>query len=402
MSKRSTRVLRQSSGGVIVGGLLGLLLSGILPTVGQAGGGVRRSLLYPRPSAQLRFDHKKHAQLPCARCHGKVEQSVSANDRHVPPERACIGCHGDKTRKKSELGKRLLVDAKRAEKCAYCHTGYRGGSAPARLSLPKARVRFPHRLHLSKGVACKSCHRFDKPGREMPSMKRCTSCHKKQKASLRCSSCHLTQKDGRLVTTFGSRKLRPGPALAHIAHPAGFKTKHKVAARQHQKLCQSCHQKKQCMRCHMGRFKPMRFHRGDYITSHSTDARLNKPRCSSCHRSQTFCLSCHQRSGVSRSSKRGGFRPSTGLSFHPPGFASFKVGPRHHSFAARRNMRSCSSCHTEKSCIRCHSTTAKRGGGFSPHGRGFKNSAKCRSLRARNPRACRKCHVGGDPKAICR
>jgi len=236
----------------------------------------------------------------------------------------------------------------------------------------------------------------------MPRMRGCTSCHKRRGASQRCASCHLTRKDGKLRTRFGTARLRPAGTIIGALHTPQFERRaHGRAARQNRRICQSCHRTATCLRCHAGSFKPLRIHRNDYATHHTLDARLGKPRCTSCHRSQTFCLSCHLRSGVSQSSRRGGFKPSTGLSFHPRGFAALKVGPKHHSHAARRNVRPCASCHGEKTCIRCHGTLGKKAGGFSPHGGGFARSSKCRSLAARNRRVCLKCHRPGDPKLRC-
>ncbi|MCK5798891.1 MAG: hypothetical protein KAI47_16980, partial [Deltaproteobacteria bacterium] len=224
-----------------------------------------------------------------------------------------------------------------------------------------------------------------------------------RRATRRCGSCHLTKKSGKLRTHFGSARLEPrGTNVVGAAHTPNFKRRgHARAARRDRRYCATCHRTSTCLRCHAGTSKPMRVHRSDYVTHHAMDARLNQPRCSSCHRSQTFCRSCHLRSGVAPGSRGGGFKPSTGRSFHPPGFASQKVGSHHHSYAARRNIRSCTSCHSEQSCIRCHGTLSRKKGGFSPHGAGFRGSAKCRSLSRRSPRVCIKCHRPGDPNLRC-
>jgi len=371
------------------------LLAPMVPSGAQA-----RSMLYPQAARVLRFSHAQHGKVECKRCHVGVERSISANDRHVPREDVCRPCHASKTRKHES--QRTVTDATKARACASCHIGYRGG-APQRLWLPAARVRFSHRVHTAKGVPCKGCHQMQAAtATPMPSMATCRSCHVQKKATLRCAACHLTQKDGRLIVRFDEARLRPSGSLVGASHGPLFPRKHANVARRNKKFCESCHQPKSCQRCHAGTFRPLRIHRSDYATHHVLDARLDQPRCSSCHRSQSFCISCHERSGVGSRSRKGGFAPTTGLSYHPRGFASRQVGANHHSLSARRNIRTCTSCHAEKSCIRCHGTTRLRRGGFSPHGAGFSRSAKCRALAARNQRVCLKCHVASDPKIDCR
>jgi len=169
---------------------------------------------------------------------------------------------------------------------------------------------------------------------------------------------------------------------------------------------------------------PLDIHPSDYVTLHGADARRNTPDCSSCHRNQTFCIGCHQRTGVA-SDPTGGvpgqpvrnpFGTGTGVkSFHPPGWARDAAGdvistprPSSHSFQAKRNIRSCASCHREETCLECHSADPARGvkmpngGGFSPHGVGFATTNRCRALASRNRRACLKCHAADAPELDCR
>ena len=103
------------------------------------------------------------------------------------------------------------------------------------------------------------------------------------------------------------------------------------------------------------------------------------------------------------------FGTGTGLKqFHPPGWARDASGevlamPRaaSHSLAAKRNIRTCVSCHREDSCLACHSTDASRGPVFSPHGPNFGATARCRFLSARNQRSCLKCHTPGTAQLEC-
>ena len=164
--------------------------------------------------------------------------------------------------------------------------------------------------------------------------------------------------------------------------------------------------------------RPPEIHPSDYVSLHAIDARRNTPDCSACHRTQSFCVGCHQRSGVAPDPEGGlpGRRPNnpfgtgTGLkTFHPPGWARDASGRRpiatprstSHSLAARRNIRTCVSCHREESCLACHSADPTRGPTFSPHGPGFGGTARCRFLAARNKRACLKCHAVGAMELTC-
>jgi hypothetical protein len=102
-----------------------------------------------------------------------------------------------------------------------------------------------------------------------------------------------------------------------------------------------------------------------------------------------MCLDCHRRTRVAESSP--GLSPN--LRLHPEGY-----GMGRHSSDARRNLRSCTACHTEGDCIRCHGA-AGIGLGYSPHPSGF--SKRCSLLKSRNPRPCLKCHQASVLEIRC-
>jgi hypothetical protein len=260
-------------------------------------------------------------------------------------------------------------------------------------------------------------------------MSSCLACHDGKQAVARCGACHLTEADGRLRVALSSPatiatglpagfgKLVPSGSLRGLdAHGPTFRRDHAQAGRD-EGYCLSCHRRAECVDCHGGVVRPPDIHPSDYVSLHGNDARRNTPDCSSCHRNQTFCVGCHQRTGVA-SDPEGGlpgrqpqnpFGTGTGLKrFHPPGWVRDEAGavittptPASHSFQAKRNIRACASCHREESCLSCHSADPSRGIGVSPHGSHFGQSLRCKVLAARNRRACLKCHALGSAEIEC-
>ncbi|MEE2789645.1 MAG: cytochrome c3 family protein [Myxococcota bacterium] len=258
-------------------------------------------------------------------------------------------------------------------------------------------LKFSHQLHLNRQMTCETCHRFTSSQADdstaLPTMAICVNCHKAEGASQRCDSCHLTRPDGRLQTKFGHRVLKPTERVLSFAnHGPGFKHTHGPAARLSAETCSACHQDNECASCHLGQMPSFNAHPGDYIHQHSVDAKVRGDTCESCHQPQRFCMNCHARSGVAmRSGLEVGRRPLGPSHFHPPGFvrsASGAIGPSHHGHAARRNLRTCVSCHQENDCVRCHSTTTPRSLRANPHPDGF----DCRRLLSANIKGCLKCH----------
>jgi hypothetical protein len=140
-------------------------------------------------------------------------------------------------------------------------------------------------------------------------------------------------------------------------------------------------------------------HPNDWISMHPIAARHDNPRCTSCHQEEQFCLTCHQRIGVTMSG------PNVSANkFHPPdwvGSLSATRGPGHHSFEAERNLNACVSCHTERDCAICHASTARGGLSINPHRGMF--LTECATQFRRNARPCLVCHdVDSEVLARCR
>ena len=166
----------------------------------------------------------------------------------------------------------------------------------------------------------------------------------------RCDACHPTRPDGILRTQLPQGSLKPSQrVLPALNHGIDFERNHGSAARLAPQMCSSCHRDNRCADCHSGNRRPILIHPADYIHQHSLDARLDRPKCSSCHQPQRFCVNCHARSGVAMRSGaivRG--LPNRPRRFHPPGFVTepgMPKGANHHGIAARRNLRTCVSCH---------------------------------------------------------
>ncbi len=390
-------------------------------------------LIYPAQQIPLRFDHLRHLALgaKCEACHAAATSSTSPSDALVPPEATCRACHAiDRTRPDKAVPR-----GAGAARCDACHLSEAGfpwmpsasEREPARARLATANLKFNHQLHVGRGVGCELCHAAASTKAlvtrdDLPKMSLCLGCHDGKQAVNRCGACHITEPDGRLRTNLASAatvatglvegrgQLVPSGTLRGFdAHGPTFARDHSRAGRE-TGYCLNCHKRSECLDCHGGVVRPFDIHPADYESLHGVDARRNTPDCSACHREQSFCVACHQRTGVAPDPSGGvpgvrannPFGAGTGLkSFHPPGWVTVPGVPSGHAQQARRNIRTCVSCHREDSCISCHTADPTRGSSLSPHGPAFAGTARCRALSSRNQRACLKCHALGAPEIDC-
>ncbi len=351
-----------------------------------------RSLaIYPAQRIPLRFDHQQHleAGAECVTCHDSARKSATVGDRNLPGHEECESCH-DLT----AASKGAKTDPPSA--CNTCHPGFDVSVrlAPAKLDMPTANLRFNHQVHVEKKTDCAVCHgpMTDvtlATRQQLPKMATCLKCHDGRQASKECGTCHVTEPSGRLQLTFPSGVLRPmqGDPFG-LDHGPRYEFTHGTRASVDRQTCMSCHAESYCQTCHDALQKPLSVHPNDFITLHPIQARQDSTRCSSCHRAQSFCVACHERSGVAQTADRS-LRPRN-LKVHP----DFNVwvetpGPQHHGVAASRDMQSCVSCHREESCMTCHS--AMGGRQVNPHPAGFRTA--CKQVAASNDRACLKCHT---------
>ncbi len=371
-------------------------LAAVLTLTGSRAAGGPSPVVYPAQALPLRFSHAVHLArgAACIDCHDRATTSRSAVDLLTPGEAACRACHPID---RAVFAK--VVAGAPAASCLACHPGFDPTSPTrvARVSIPAPNLKFSHAAHAS--TACQTCHGdLAKDGvglatrDHLPSMAQCLGCHDGVRAADACTTCHLATPGGRVRTDLPDGHLTPTGGVTGAAHDANFRFDHDQIARSEPRACASCHEERFCADCHLGVIKPMDFHAGDYVTWHAVEARRGVPECSTCHRPQTFCVGCHERSGIGVRAESGFFRAGNSGRFHPPGWAD-AGGPDSHAREAQKNLPQCASCHREDFCRECHTAEPSARMRISPHGPAWRGSARCEALARKNQRLCLRCHI---------
>lgn len=374
-----------------------LVLAIGVPAAALAGGDRGPSpVVFAEQRLPLIFSHAQHAgalAIACTDCHDRATSSRSAVDLLTPSEAPCRRCHaisrgsaaGDVSSSPTATGD-----------CAACHAGYQPGVAVARVMVPPPSLKFSHAAHAT--TACITCHATAATAtlattRDLPTMDLCLGCHDGVAAARTCTTCHLATAGGRVRTLLPDGALAPRGGVTGADHGGDFARDHASIARSNPAACASCHEEKDCTDCHDGVVKPMDFHPADYLALHPVEARRNVPDCSACHKPQTFCVGCHERAGIADRGQTDYRSDTASRRFHPEGWASADpAAPNRHAGPARANLRECTSCHREETCLRCHSAEPATPR-ISPHGPGWRNSSRCRALAAKNGRMCLRCHI---------
>ena len=135
------------------------------------------------PVQPLAFSHKQHAgenAIACLYCHRFAPKSKVAG---IPTVADCRACHLFISAEAPEI-KKLMDYWEKQEPIPWVRV----------YGVPD-HVYFPHRMHISAGLACANCHG------EVAAMERitrsarinmgwCMDCHRKKKASIDCWTCH--------------------------------------------------------------------------------------------------------------------------------------------------------------------------------------------------------------------
>lgn len=378
---------------IAVGPLIGTSIS-------IAASGRERSLaVFPAQNMPLRFDHGVHLKggADCTTCHDSARKSTQAADRNLPKHPECEECHDIKG---AARGKKVDPPAT----CGYCHPGFDPSvrREPARVEFPAPNLKFNHKVHVDKRIACTTCHgQMDEvtlaTRMQLPKMATCLDCHDGTVAAGACTVCHLERGAGRLQVNFASGALRPMQGNPFgLDHGVRYDFAHGNRASLDRQACAQCHAESECQNCHNSLQKPLSVHPNDYITLHPVQARMDSTRCEGCHRLQSFCAACHERTGVGQNADP--FFRSNKVRVHPDYQVWVNVlGPQHHGLQASRDIKQCISCHREETCMACHSDADRRGAQagdrrqYSPHPDGF--AQMCRALASKNDRPCLKCHT---------
>ena len=185
----------------------------------------------------------------------------------------------------------------------------------------------------------------------------CASCHARDS----CAVCHMAADQPGVIARLPA--ARPGgPTGVRLvgALPAGhtidFVANHGTAAALGAPDCAACHTERQCVACHDGVGSPG-FHPVDFVVRHGPEAFANDLECASCHSREAFCRDCHEGAGVAAAGRSSAYHDAV-----PDWLIA-------HGRAARQDLEACTTCHQERTCLRCHS--AKSGLRVSPHGPGF-------------------------------
>lgn len=278
---------------------------------------------------------------------------------------------------------------------------------------------FPHRPHVLSGINCVGCHTgIDTAGSDaplhIPGTAQCMTCHTEPHDKSECSTCHAKP-----LAVERATEMRIHLKFRHDIHVKEVKGNcvrcHTEIARSDVSLlpkmatCFGCHQHKDqfkvrdCNGCHVNiRTEDSRPeshipHGSDFLAQHATRAAAARDLCSSCH-TESFCSDCHGKS-VPLLAERRMFDATMGTGMHRAGFRS------RHSDEARAEPGMCVTCHSESSCVGCHTANdvgPASAGVSSPHPAGWvglPGTPNQHGLRARsNPMECAGCHSGAGEK----
>jgi hypothetical protein len=293
-----------------------------------------------------RFSHRLH--LDAGRMESRVGFHVACADCHVrdgqlarPNHATCARCHAPEA---APARSPTMTD------CERCHD--RGAHQRSRARLIRDDLKFTHAQHTidRKGVAirCEDCHAASTRSQSYadhppPRIESCVACHDdtdRTPGELRmraCQVCHTSRRQS--LTAIAPRNHLPATERP-LDHTLAFRRDHTDAAERDSARCAACHTQMSgnprdaCDECHQTMLPSD--HRITWRElDHGTEAAADRERCARCHVVE-FCTACH-----SQRPRSHGF----GTEFS-----------KSHGELARINVRSCLTCHEQRTCIGpgCH------------------------------------------------
>ncbi len=343
----------------------------------------------------IRVAHYSAPDTACATCHVTLAEATNLTreriarfaepESHKAPGFLLSKGHGTEAKPARMSGRNFEV----AQSCATCHA--REFCTQCHVNAPEVRLiqalpSDPRSLAIEAKLEETRDHKdpaFE--GRHGAASRKgnatCVNCHTQQS----CLSCHRATpavaaalKPASAARGQGAQIERKRPAT----HTASFADRHGPLANASPRTCSACHARAECLDCH--RPNPGSadtYHPAGFLTRHPSAAYNRQTDCAECHNQQAFCTSCHNQAGFTSTNGilTGKFHDSKG---------SFLLG---HGQAARQNIESCITCHSEKDCLACHSAQTRR---FNPHGPDFDADR----LRKKNPQTCAACHGRAIPR----
>lgn len=263
------------------------------------------------------FSHQQHVEqeMACSDCHAAVDTSLKASDNLLPNAESCYACH--------EAEGKFQTWLKTEEKILFAP------KTPLHIAF------FPHAKHIQADKPnCSACHAGIEKSTNMqevylPQMASCTHCHNNLEQMSYCQTCHAKNEN-----------LKP------VDHQmASWKLQHGVESQTNLMNCTACHTTNACIQCHQGDNLDHKVHGLNYQHRHGIFAKGNKTTCITCHEEASFCNDCHQMQMVMPRS-------------HARANWTNKTNGGGHARAAKLDLDSCISCHSENKtqpiCIQCH------------------------------------------------
>ncbi len=272
----------------------------------------------------------------------------------------------------------------------------------------------PHARHAKADVDCATCHEtiFESTNLttvDLPTEKKCLSCHKEEKQKGNCAFCHTSPEHPKTYSP-PKRELKMNHAehiervkedcsVCHTSLPEPLVTQVTPPTMD---SCLNCHEHKaqyeagNCSVCHQDLTKyPLKpvasfSHRGDFLKRHGNEAHSAGAACETCHE-QTFCSECHAKTVSTRIEAILPERVDRAF-IHRNDFLS------RHPVEARADETSCARCHGTDFCISCHTKNGLVPGaasGLEPHPAGFGQGSQHGPAARRDINSCASCHDQG-------